>query len=103
VLLADDHLQVTEAPKSLMTIEFDLAGVVEDRRGGSRQPEGYGRTSSSPTSPRPTSTASTPLVRLGQGGDQVPVVSLTMHRDVTFARRAFEAASSNVTSRSFVL
>jgi len=34
------------------------------------------------------------LVRLRQGGDPVPVVFLTMHRDVTFARRALEAGAS---------
>ena len=34
------------------------------------------------------------LVRLRQDGDRVPVVFLTMHRDVTFARRALEAGAS---------
>ena len=32
VLLADDHLLVAEALKSLLTAEFDLVGVVEDGR-----------------------------------------------------------------------
>ena len=32
VLLADDHLLVAEALKSLLTPEFDLVGVVEDGR-----------------------------------------------------------------------
>ena len=34
------------------------------------------------------------LVQLRQGGDDVPVVFLTMHRDVTFARRALEAGAA---------
>jgi DNA-binding NarL/FixJ family response regulator len=34
------------------------------------------------------------LVQLRQSGDRVPVVFLTMHRDVTFARRALEAGAS---------
>jgi DNA-binding NarL/FixJ family response regulator len=34
------------------------------------------------------------LIRLRQGGDRVPVVFLTMHRDVTFARRALDAGAS---------
>ncbi len=34
------------------------------------------------------------LVQLRQGGDRVPVVFLTMHRDVTFARRALDAGAS---------
>ena len=32
VLLADDHLMVAEALKSLLAPEFDLVGVVEDGR-----------------------------------------------------------------------
>ena len=34
------------------------------------------------------------LVQLRQGGNRVPVVFLTMHRDATFARRALEAGAS---------
>jgi FixJ family two-component response regulator len=34
------------------------------------------------------------LIQLRQGGDRVPVVFLTMHRDVTFARRALDAGAS---------
>jgi DNA-binding NarL/FixJ family response regulator len=34
------------------------------------------------------------LVQLRQSGNQVPVVFLTMQRDVTFARRALEAGAS---------
>ena len=34
------------------------------------------------------------LVQLRQSGDRVPVVFLTMHRDVRFARRALEAGAS---------
>jgi DNA-binding NarL/FixJ family response regulator len=34
------------------------------------------------------------LVQLRQAGNEVPVVFLTMHRDVTFARRALEAGAS---------
>ena len=34
------------------------------------------------------------LVQLRQSGDRVPVVFLTMHRDVTFARRALDAGAS---------
>ncbi|MBK5105375.1 MAG: response regulator transcription factor, partial [Burkholderiales bacterium] len=34
------------------------------------------------------------LVQLRQGGDNVPVVFLTMHRDASFARRALDAGAS---------
>ena len=32
VLIADDHLMVAEALKSLLSPDFDLVGVVEDGR-----------------------------------------------------------------------
>ena len=34
------------------------------------------------------------LIRLRQGGDRTPVVFLTMHRDVSFARRALDAGAA---------
>jgi DNA-binding NarL/FixJ family response regulator len=94
VLLADDHLLVAEALKSLLTPEFDLVAVVED---GYALVEAAGRLRpdvivADVTMPRLNGIDA--LVRLRQGGDQVPVVFLTMHRDVTFARRALEAGAS---------
>ena len=94
VLLADDHLLVAEALKSLLTPEFDLVAVVED---GYALVEAAGRLRpdvivADVTMPHLNGIDA--LVRLRQGGDQVPVVFLTMHRDVTFARRALEAGAS---------
>ena len=94
VLLADDHLLVAEALKSLLTPEFDLVGVVED---GRALVEAAGRLRpdvivADVTMPHLNGIDA--LVRLRQGGDRVPVVFLTMHRDVTFARRALEAGAS---------
>ena len=94
VLLADDHLLIAEALTSLLSPEFDLVGVVADGR----------RLLEAAAELRPdviVADITMPhlngidaLVRLREQGDKVPVVFLTMHRDVTFARRALEAGAS---------
>lgn len=94
VLLADDHLMVAEALTSLLATEFDLVGVVEDglalvEAAQTLRPDVI---VADITMPRLNGIDA--LVRLRQGGDHVPVVFLTMHRDVTFARRALEAGAS---------
>ncbi len=94
VLLADDHLLVAEALKSLLSPEFDLVGVVEDGRAlvaaaGSLRPDLIVADIS-----MPQLNGIEALVQLRQAGDRVPVVFLTMHRDVVFARRALDAGAS---------
>jgi DNA-binding NarL/FixJ family response regulator len=94
VLLADDHLMVAEALKSLLTPEFDLVGVVED---GRALVEAAGRLHPDvivADITMPHLNGIDALIRLRQSGDQVPFVFLTMHRDATFARRALEAGAS---------
>lgn len=93
VLIADDHLMVAEALKSLLAPEFDLVGVVADGRAlieaaGKLRPDVIVADIS-----MPQLNGIDALVELRQGGNQVPVVFLTMHRDVTFARRALEAGA----------
>jgi DNA-binding NarL/FixJ family response regulator len=94
VLLADDHLLVAEALESLLTREFELVGVVED---GRALVEAAGRLRpdvivADVTMPHLNGIDA--LLQLRQGGNPVPVVFLTMHRDVTFARRALKAGAS---------
>jgi DNA-binding NarL/FixJ family response regulator len=94
VLLADDHLLVAEALRSLLISEFELVGVVED---GRALVEAAGRLRpdvivADVTMPHLNGIDA--LIQLRQGGDRVPVVFLTMHRDVTFARRALDAGAS---------
>jgi DNA-binding NarL/FixJ family response regulator len=94
VLLADDHLLVAEALKSLLTPEFDLVGVVED---GRALVEAAGRLRPDvivADITMPHLNGIDALAQLRQGGDRTPVVFLTMHRDVTFARRALDAGAS---------
>jgi DNA-binding NarL/FixJ family response regulator len=94
VLLADDHLLVAEALKSLLAPEFDLVGVVEDGRAlveavGTLRPDVVVADIS-----MPHLNGIDALVQLRQRGDRVPVVFLTMHRDASFARRALDAGAS---------
>ena len=96
VLIADDHLLVAEALTSLLKEEFDLVGVVEDGRAlveaaGTLRPDVIVADIT-----MPHLNGIDALLRLRQRGDRVPVVFLTMHRDVTFARRALEAGASGL-------
>ena len=94
LLLADDHLMVAEALKSLLAAEFELVGVVED---GATMVEAARTLNpdvivADVTMPRLNGIAA--LVRLRQEGIRIPVVFLTMHRDASFARRALEAGAA---------
>ena len=94
LLLADDHLMVAEALKSLLASEFELVGVVED---GATMVEAARTLNpdvivADVTMPRLNGIAA--LVRLRQEGLRMPVVFLTMHRDASFARRALEAGAA---------
>ena len=94
VLLADDHLMVAEALKSLLAPDFDLVGVVED---GRALVEAAGRLRPDvivADITMPHLNGIDALVQLRQHGDPVPVVFLTMHRDASFARRALDAGAS---------
>ena len=96
VLLADDHVLVAEALKSLLAPEFDLVGVVEDGRAlveaaGKLRPDVIVTDIT-----MPHLNGIDALVRLRQDGNKVPVVFLTMHRDVAFARRALDAGGAGV-------
>jgi DNA-binding NarL/FixJ family response regulator len=94
VLLADDHLLVAEALKSLLTPEFDLVGVVEDGRALLEATARLRPDVIVADVTMPHLNGIDALVQLRQGGDRTPVVFLTMHRDVTFARRALDVGAS---------
>jgi DNA-binding NarL/FixJ family response regulator len=94
VLLADDHVIVAEAIGSMLAAEFDLLGVVAD---GEAMVEAANRLRPDvivADVAMPHLNGIDALVRLRNDGNTVPVVFLTMHRDVTFARRALEAGAS---------
>ena len=94
VLLADDHLLVAEALKSLLEPEFDLIGVVEDGRALLEEAEKLRPDVIVADITMPSLNGIDALIRLRQNGDVTPVVFLTMHRDATFARRALDAGAS---------
>jgi DNA-binding NarL/FixJ family response regulator len=94
VLVADDHLMVAEALKSLLTPEFDLVGVVEDGRALIAAVRTLRPDVIVADVTMPNLNGIDALVQLRQGGDTTPVVFLTMHRDATFARRALDAGAS---------
>ncbi len=94
VLLADDHLLVAEALKSLLEPEFDLVGVVEDGRALLEEAEKLRPDVIVADITMPSLNGIDALIRLRQNGDVTPVVFLTMHRDATFARRALDAGAS---------
>ena len=94
VLLADDHLLVAEALKSLLAAEFDLVGVVEDGRALVEAARTLRPDVIVADVTMPHLNGIDALIQLRQSGDRVPVVFLTMHRDVSFARRALDAGAS---------
>ncbi len=94
VLLADDHLLVAEALKSLLSTEFDLVGVVEDGRALVEAAARLKPDAIVADITMPHLNGIDAMVRLRKDGHHMPVVFLTMHRDVTFARRALEAGAS---------
>jgi DNA-binding NarL/FixJ family response regulator len=94
VLLADDHLMVAEALKSLLATEFDLVGVVEDGRALVEAAVRLRPDVIVADITMPNLNGIDALIRLREDGNDVPVVFLTMQRDVTFARRALEAGAA---------
>jgi DNA-binding NarL/FixJ family response regulator len=94
VLIADDHLMVAEALQSLLAPEFDLVGVVEDGRALVAAARELRPDVIVADIGMPHLNGIDALVQLRQAGDDVPVVFLTMHRDVSFARRALEAGAA---------
>jgi DNA-binding NarL/FixJ family response regulator len=93
VLLADDHLMVAEALKSLLAPEFDLVGVVEDGRALIEAASTLRPDVIVADVTMPHLNGIDALTQLRQRGDCVPVVFLTMHRDASFARRALDAGA----------
>jgi DNA-binding NarL/FixJ family response regulator len=94
VLLADDHLMVAEALRSLLAPEFDLVGVVQDGRALVEAAATLRPDVIVADITMPHLNGIDALILLRQKGDRVPVVFLTMHRDANFARRALDAGAS---------
>jgi DNA-binding NarL/FixJ family response regulator len=94
LLLADDHRMVAEALRSLLEPEFELVGMVEDGRAMVEAARTLRPDVIVADVAMPGLNGIDALALLRRDGDRVPVVFLTMHRDVSFARRALEAGAS---------
>jgi DNA-binding NarL/FixJ family response regulator len=94
VLIAEDHLLVGEALKSLLAPEFELVGIVADGRALIEAARTLRPDVVVADVTMPELNGIDALVQLRQAGDEVPFVFLTMHRNATFARRALEAGAS---------
>ncbi|HYN40830.1 MAG TPA: response regulator transcription factor [Thermoanaerobaculia bacterium] len=94
VLLADDHRLVAEGLKSLLAPDFDLVGVVEDGRALVEAAKALRPDVIVADIGMPLLNGIEALVQLRKDGNRVPVVFLTMHRDVAYARRALDAGAS---------
>ena len=94
VLLADDHKIITEGLRVLLEPEFELVGIVEDgrellARAGELSPDVIVADIS-----MPSLNGIDAVRQLKEAGSEAKVVFLTMHDDVMYANRAFEAGAS---------
>lgn len=94
VLLAEDHRIVAEGLRSLLAADFDLAGVVEDGRALVEAAHRLRPDVIVADISMPSLNGIEALEILRRDGLDVPVVFLTMHRDVAYARRALEAGAA---------
>jgi len=93
VLLADDHRLVTEGLKRILTAEFDLVGIVEDGRALIAATKTLRPDVIVSDITMPNLNGIETLEELKKIDPGVRMVFLTMHRDVTYARRALEAGA----------
>lgn len=94
VLLAEDHRIVAEGLKSLLAADFDLAGVVEDGRALVEAARALRPDVIVADISMPSLNGIDALETLRKDGVEIPVIFLTMHRDVAYARRALEAGAA---------
>ncbi len=94
VLLADDHKIVAEGLRSLLEPEFDLVGIAEDGRELVIKAQDLKPDVIVADITMPSLNGIEALEQLKKGGLNAKVIFLTMHQDVMYARRAFEAGAS---------
>lgn len=94
VLLADDHRIVAQGLKSILSTEFDLAGVVEDGQAMVDAAKTLHPDVIVADVTMPLLNGIDALERLRQEGVKVPVVFLTMHGHAGYARRALRAGAA---------
>lgn len=93
VLLADDHCLVAEGLTRLLSSEFELVGVVEDGRALVETAKELHPDVIVTDISMPKLNGLEALVQLKQLDPRIRVIILTMHKDVTYARRALDAGA----------
>ncbi len=94
VILADDHRIVTEGLKNLLDPEFDLVEVVEDGQALLEAARKHKPDVIVADISMPKLNGIDALVELKKEDPDVRVVILTMHKEVSYARRALAAGAS---------
>jgi DNA-binding NarL/FixJ family response regulator len=93
VLLADDHRMVAEALKTVLSVEFDLVGVVEDGIALVEAARALRPDVIVADIGMPRLNGIDALTELKKDNKRVRVVFLTMHQDLAYARRALDAGA----------
>lgn len=94
MLLAEDHRIVAEGLRNLLASDFELAGMVEDGRALVDTARRLRPDVIVADISMPELNGIEAIEILRREGLDVPVVFLTMHRDVAYARRALEAGAA---------
>jgi DNA-binding NarL/FixJ family response regulator len=94
VLLADDHKIVLEGLRSLLEPEFEVVGTVEDGRALVAAAKKLSPDVVIVDISMPLLNGIEAVRQIKEENDKIKVVFLTMHPDVTYATRAFEAGAS---------
>jgi DNA-binding NarL/FixJ family response regulator len=94
VLLADDHKIVAEGLRSLLEPEFELVGIVENGRELIAKAQELHPDVIVADITMPSLNGIEAVAQLKKAGSSAKFVFLTMHQDVMYAKRAFEAGAS---------
>jgi DNA-binding NarL/FixJ family response regulator len=94
VLLADDHVVVSEGLKQLLAEDFELVGAVQDGRALVAAAKNLRPDVIVADITMPHLNGIDAMAQLRKDNAQIKVVFLTMHHDPAYARRALEAGAS---------
>ena len=94
VVLADDHRFILEGLKALLSDDFELAGFAEDGRALLELAEKVRPDVIIADISMPNLNGIDAINQLHANGIKSKVIFLTMHQDVTYAARAFDAGAS---------
>ena len=94
VLLADDHKIILEGLRGLLETEFELVGTVEDGRALVEETQRLHPDVIVVDISMPLLNGIEAARQIKKLNEDIKIVFLTMHQDVTYAARAFEAGAS---------